>query len=166
MRKAFVALLAGLTCVLCWAQEPGNNLGKSLSTLKSEWGDDLEYGWMEDGKSYYVSFDEDDYHKYTYYFVIESGRVCSESLMIEGTGKLPHAAYVFFLTMVKKFYSMKGWKWCDVDASILHAASVFNAQYKIEWANEFHAEFDYSNFLIYLKFEPDTKKTSISYFPL
>lgn len=164
MKKYIASIIVILASFTLNAQQPGNNLGKSLSTMRTLFPD-MQYGWTEEGKDYYVHFENDGYHKFTYYFVMEHSRVSSESLMVESTGKIPHAEYIFFLTMVKKFYTGGGWNWCDVDASILHAASVFNAQYKIEWANKFSAELDYPNFLIYLQYNPQDKRTLISYFP-
>lgn len=164
MKKILATISLSLICLISFAQEPGNNLGKSLSSMRYQFPD-LQYGWSEEGKDFYVHFEKDEYHKYTYYFVVERSKVVSETLMVEATGVIPHADYIFFLTMVKRFYTGGNWKMCDVDNSILHAASVFNSQYKIEWANKFSAELDYSNFLIYLKYNPQEKLTSISYFP-
>src|SRR5574344_95223 len=82
MKKFIFALLSVIVTFALNAKEPGNNLGKSLSTMRVLFPD-LQYGWTEDGKDYYVQFDNDGYHKMTYYFVIQNNRVASESLIVE-----------------------------------------------------------------------------------
>ena len=131
--------------------------------MKAEFPD-MEYGWTEDGKTYYVCQDEGEYYRNTFYFVFQNGRLWSESLMVESTGVIPNAGYIWFLTMAKKFYTQKNWRHCDVDASIIRAASIFNSEHRVEWADKFEAELNYSNFMIFLKYNPEKKNSTISYF--
>ena len=112
----------------------------------------------------WIHQDQDQYHKYTYYFVIKNGRVDTETLGVSSTGVIPHAEYYFFITTVKKFYTNGGWQFCDVDSSILRAASIFNSEQRLVWANKFTAEIDYSTFLVYFQYKPDAKISYISYF--
>jgi len=164
MKRLLIALALISLSALSYAQEPGNNLGKSSYQIHQDFPKAVNSGPAEGGGDLWISFDKDDYHKYTYYFVIKGGRVDTETLAVSSTGIIPNAAYFFFLTMVKNFYTSGGWQFCDVDASILRAASVFNSERRLIWANKFTAELDYSNFLIYLQYKADTKVTYISYF--
>lgn len=164
MKKLLTAIVLISLSIFSYAQEPGNNLGKSLYQIRQDFPEAVNSGPAEGGGDLWISFDEDDYHKYTYYFVIKGGRVDTETLAVSSTGVIPNAEYFFFLTTVKSFYTRGGWQFCDVDASILRAASVFNSEHRLTWANKFTAELDYSNFLIYFQYKPDTKVTYMSYF--
>src|SRR5574344_8371 len=103
MKKFIFALLSVIVTFALNAKEPGNNLGKSLSTMRVLFPD-LQYGWTEDGKDYYVQFDNDGYHKMTYYFVIQNNRVASESLILEVAGFGAMSIRAFFMSPV---YSMR-----------------------------------------------------------
>ena len=164
MKRTALAILATLVCTLTFAQVPAHHLGKTVSELRRTFTD-LEYGWTEDdGKAVYVQQDQDEYHSYTFYFTMSGGRVWSESLMVKGRGVIPNAEYFFYVTTVKKYYTNKGWTWCDVDSSILRAASIFNSEHRLVWADKFSAEFHYPGFLIFFKYNADSKSTTMSYF--
>jgi len=45
-----------------------------------------------------------------------------------------------------------------VDASILRAASIFNSEQRLVWADKFTAEIDYSTFLVYFLCDFDLAK--------
>lgn len=164
MKRILISLLTALMCTLSYGQVPAHNLGKTVSQLRSSFPE-IQYGWTEDdGKAVYVHQQDDEYHEYTFYFTMSGGKVWSESLMVKGKGIVPNAEYFFFLTTVKKFYTNGSWKYCDVDASILRAASVFNSEHRLVWADKFSAELDYPGFLIFFKYNPDSKTTTMSYF--
>lgn len=164
MKKALLFLTALLVWLSLGAQEPRNNLGKPLYQIKQSFPKAVNSGPAEGGGDLWIDFDQDEYHKYTYYFVIKAGRVDSETLAVSSTGVIPNAEYLFFLTTVKNFYTRGGWQFCDVDSSILRSASVFNSEHRLTWANKFTAELDYSNFLIFFQYKPDSKVTYMSYF--
>lgn len=164
LKRIIVAAVSLFVCTMALAQVPAHNLGKTVYQLKQNFPD-IQYGWTEDdGKAVYVDQQEDDYHQYTFYFTMSGGKVWSESLMVKGRGVIPNAEYFFFVTTVKKFYTNRGWQYCDVDSSILRAASVFNSEHRLVWADKFSAELDYPGFLIYFKYSPDNKTTTMSYF--
>ena len=164
MKKLALILCLTVASFCSFAQEPGNNLGKSLYQIRQDFPNAVNSGPAEGGGDLWINLDEDQYHKYTYYFVIKNGRVDTETLAVSSTGVIPHAEYFFFLNTVTSFYTRKGWQFCDVDASILRAASIFNSEYRLVWADKFTAELDYSNFLIYFQYKPDSKVTYMSYF--
>lgn len=164
MKKTIIPLILILISVLTHAQVPGNNLGKSLYQIRLDFPKAVNSGPAEGGGDLWIDFDQDEYHKYTYYFVIKAGRVDSETLAVSSTGVIPNAEYLFFLTTVKNFYTRGGWQFCDVDSSILRSASIFNSEHRLTWANKFTAEIDYSNFLIFFQYKPDSKVTYMSYF--
>ena len=164
MKKHILALCLLAASVLTFAREPGNNLGKPLYQIRQDFPDAVNSGPADGGGDLWISFDEDQYHKYTYYFVIKEGRVETETLGVSSTGVIPFAEYYFFITTVKSFYTKGGWQFCDVDASILRAASVFNSEHRLVWADKFTAEIDYSDFLVYFQYKPDSKVSYISYF--
>ena len=162
MKKILLAFAFACVSIITLAQEPGNNLGKPLYQIRREFPDAVNSGPVDGGGNLWINFDEDEYHKYTYYFVIKDGRVDTESLGVTSTEVIPNADYLFFISMVKKFYSGGGWQFCDVDASILRAASIFNSERCLIWADKFSAELDYSDFLIYFQYKPDSKVTYMS----
>jgi len=164
MKKHVLTLCLLAASILSFAQEPGNNLGKSLYQIRQDFPDAVNSGPADGGGDLWISFDEDQYHKYTYYFVIRGGHVETETLGVSSTGVIPHAEYYFFITTVKSFYTKGGWQFCDVDASILRAASVFNSEHRLVWADKFSAEIDYRNFLVYFQYKPDSKVSYVSYF--
>ena len=162
--KHLLALRLLAASILTFAQEPGNNLGKSLYQIRQDFPDAVYSGFTDGGGNLWISFDEDQYHKYTDYFIIKGGRVETETLGVSSTGVIHHAEYYVFITTVKSFYTKDDWQFCDVDSSILRAASVFNNEHRLVWADKFTAEIDYSNFLIYFRYKPDLKVSYISYF--
>ncbi len=164
MKKALLTICFLAVSIIVFAQEPGNNLGKTLYQMRQEFPDAINSGPADGGGDLWIRLDEDQFHKYTYYFVIKNGRVDTETLGVSSTGVIPHAEYYFFITTVKRFYTNGGWQFCDVDASILRAASIFNSEQRLVWADKFTAEIDYSTFLVYLQYKPDTKISYISYF--
>lgn len=164
MKNILISLCLIAASVLSYAQEPGNNLGKSLYQIRQNFPDAVNSGPADGGGDLWIAMDEDQYHKYTYYFVIKNGRVDTETLGVTSTGVIPYAEYYFFITMVKKFYTNGGWQFCDIDASVLRAASIFNSEHHLVWADKFTAEIDYTNFLIYFQYKPDSKIAYISYF--
>lgn len=149
---------------LAFGQEPGNNLDKSLYEFLQEFPDAVNTGPIEGGGDLWIFTDEDNYYDYTFYYTIKDGYVDSESLGVTSKGIIPNADYFFFITTVKTFYSNHNWRFCDVDASILRAASIFAAEYRLVWADKFTAEFYYSDFMVYFQYRPDSKITYISYF--
>lgn len=162
MKRIIILFFIFITTIVV-GQVPGNNLRKSFSDMKKSFPQ-MEYGWTEDGKAYYTYQENDNYHKYTYYFVFQNNMVWSESLMVESLGIIPDAAYIWFVTTAEHFFSKSDWQKSDMDASIIQAANVFNKDYRVVWANKFSAELDYSNFLIYFRYNPDSKTSTISYF--
>ena len=164
MKKILITLCLLAASIISYAQEPGNNLGKSLYQIRQDFPDAVNSGPADGGGDLWIHQDQDQYHKYTYYFVIKNGRVDTETLGVSSTGVIPHAEYYFFITTVKKFYTNGGWQFCDVDSSILRAASIFNSEQRLVWANKFTAEIDYSTFLVYFQYKPDAKISYISYF--
>lgn len=164
MKKILITLSLIAASILSYAQEPGNNLGKSLYQIRQDFPDAVNSGPADGGGDLWIALDEDQYHKYTYYFVIKNGRVDTETLGVSSTGLIPNAEYFFFITTVKSFYTKGHWQFCDVDASILRAASVFNSEHRLVWADKFSAEIDYSNFLVYFQYKPDSKVSYVSYF--
>jgi len=164
MKKILISLCFIAASILSYAQEPGNNLGKSLYQIRQDFPDAVNSGSVDGGGDLWIAQDEDQYHKYTYYFVIKNGRVDTETLGVSSTGVIPNAEYFFFITTVKSFYTKGQWRFCDVDASILRAASVFNSEHRLIWADKFSAEIDYSNFLVYFQYKPDSKVSYVSYF--
>lgn len=164
MKRLFLTISLLAATLLSFAQEPGNNLGKTLNQIRQDFPGVINSGPVEEGGDLWIYLDEDNYHKYTYYFVIKSGRVDTETLGVASTGSIPNAEYFFFLATVKSFYSKGGWQFCDIDASILRAASIFNSEHRLVWADKFTAEIVYSNFLIYFQYKPDAKIAYVSYF--
>ena len=164
MKKLIFSTIAILLSLQLYAQEPGNNLGKSLYQMRQEFPDLVNSGPADGGGDLWICFDEDQFQKYTYYFVIKNGRVETETLGVTSTGVIPHAEYYFFLTTVKSFYAKGNWQFCDVDSSILRAASIFNSEHRLVWADKFTAEIDYSTFLVYFQYKPDSKVSYVSYF--
>lgn len=131
MKKILFAFTLACISIATFAHEPNNNLGKPLYQIRREFPDAVNSGPTDDEGDLWISFDEDGFQKYTYYFVIKNGYVDSESLSVSSTGKIPNAEYIFFITTVKSFYTRGGWQFCDVDASILRAASVFNSERRL-----------------------------------
>lgn len=164
MKKIIITLCLVAATVFSYAQEPGNNLGKSLYQIRQKFPDLINSGPVDDGGDMWVSFDEDEYHKYIYVFEIQNDSVDNETLIVYSSGVISHAEYYFFITTVKTFYTDTDWQFCDVDASILRAASIFKAEHRLVWADKFNAELDYSNFLVYFQYYPEDKATYISYF--
>lgn len=164
MKNLLFSIFIVLFSIQTFAQEPGNNLGKSLYQIRQEFPDLVNSGPTDGGGDLWICFDKDQFQKYTYYFEIKNGRVDTETLAVSSTGVIPHAEYYFFLTTVKSFYSKGNWQFCDVDSSILRAASIFNSEQRLVWSDKFTAEIDYSNFLVYFQYKPDSIITYVSYF--
>lgn len=164
MKKLLTAIVLICLSIFSCVQEPDNNLGKSLYQIRQDFPEAVNSCPVEGDGDLWISFDEDDYHKYTYYFVIKGGHVDTETFAVSSTGVIPNAEYFFFLTTVKSFYTHAGWQFCDVDASILRAASVFNNAHRLTGSNKFTAELDYPNLLFYFQYKLDTKVAYMSYF--
>ena len=149
-----------------FAQEPANHLGRNWNQVKTKFPGVVNTGLCEGEEGdLWIAFDEDEYHEYDFYFVVRDGRVQSESLRVSPTGVIPEAGYLFYITTVKKYYSKGGWEFCDVDNSILRAASVFNSEHRIIWVEATTAELEYSNFLVYFQYNDEEKYCFMTYYP-
>lgn len=93
MKKIILSIFALLSITLSTiAQEPQNNLGKSLEQLKAKFPE-LIY-WTETSEGTMYKYGEE------LAFIIKNGRLVSESMFVEGNGSYP---YDWFLATVKAF---------------------------------------------------------------
>ena len=93
MKKIILSIFALLSITLSTiAQEPQNNLGKSLEQLKAKFPE-LIY-WTETSEGTMYKYGEE------LAFIIKNGRLVSESMFVEGNGSYP---YDCFLATVKAF---------------------------------------------------------------
>lgn len=104
MKKLLTTIVLISLSIFSCVQEPDNNLGKSLYQIRQNFPEAVNSCPVEGDGDLWISFDEDDYHKYTYYFVIKGGHVDTETFAVSSTGVIPNAEYFFFLTIVKSFY--------------------------------------------------------------
>ena len=165
MKKILLLLFLIVSTLSSFAQEPGNNLGKSICQIRQQFPDAVNSGPSNGGGDLWISFDEDEFHEYAYYFDIRDGRVFSESMMVDSAGFLKNAGYFFFITTVQIFYNRGGWRQCDVDNSILRAASVLRSEHRLVWADTFEANLEYSNFLVFFQYNQKEGYTMMTYYP-
>lgn len=93
MKKNILSLFALLCITLSTiAQEPQNNLGKSLEQLKTKFPE-LVY-WTETSEGTMYKYGNE------IAFIIKNDRLVSESMFVEGDGSYP---YNWFLATVKAF---------------------------------------------------------------
>lgn len=93
MKKIILSIFALLSITLSTiAQEPQNNLGKSLEQLKAKFPE-LIY-WTETSEGTMYKYGEE------LAFIIKNGRLVSESMFVGGNGSYP---YDWFLATVKAF---------------------------------------------------------------
>lgn len=82
MKRSFFLLLAFLTCLTLFAQEPGNNLGKSLSLMKKEFPELRYIKTDQKGEQYEDGFPQDGISMFFYFnnnVVIEECMICQSN---------------------------------------------------------------------------------------
>ncbi len=164
MKKLILLVFILGLSFLASAQEPKGNLGKPLAVIRHMFPELKCLGKEADDRGdLWICFDSDQYHEYTYYFVIKDGRVISESTMIDTTDNLPNVNYIYYIIMTDKFYNHGGWEHSDVAYSILKAAEILRNENKLMIVNECEAALYYSDYIVDLQYNKDEDYTFVTH---
>ena len=166
MKKISAIICFIIVSMTVLAQEPANNLGKRWTEVQKHFPDAVNTGPVkgEDG-DLWMCFDEDEFQTYVYYFNVRDGKVFSESMMVDPTGKIENAGYFFFIISIQNYYNRGGWEECDVDASILGAANIFRKEHRLVWADSYEADFDFSDFWVYFQYNQEKGYSMMTFYP-
>lgn len=163
MKKVLIVLFSLVfSSLIIFAQEPKNNLRKSLFQLKQNFPA-VEFGWEENGERIFVYQDEDEYNTKDYFFTFKNDRVQSEALIVGSKGVIRNDTYMWFLQMTSSFYEKKGFQRAFVSDSILRAINSFKKSDVIIDSHDYMSEFDYSDFVLVIQYKPEEKTCLLMY---
>ena len=163
IKRLYILTFVLLCEMTLLAQEPKHHLRQSLFQLKQVMPA-IEFGWEEEnGEKVFLYLDEDEYNTFTYSYYLNNGQVTTEALIIGSKGVVPHDTYISFLSASANFYNRGGYTISFVKPSILAADAAFKKDYSIIDSKDYFAEFDYSDFVIVVQYEPQEKLCYIIY---
>jgi hypothetical protein len=161
-RIAFVFLTLFFCISALNAQEPKNNLRKSLFQLKQNFPA-VEFGWEENEERVFVYQDEDEYNTKDYFFTFKNDRVQSEALIVGSKGVIKNDTYMWFLQTTSSFYEKKGYQRAFVSDAILRAINSFKKSDVIIDSHDYMSEFDYSDFVLVIQYKPEERTCLLLY---